>query len=241
MDCLTPVAVENRLRAALATITSLWDDMLEIPGTSSNRRPSEAELTRPEAVAALRREIHHELTVWARLVHRHFPTTDEQPATAPDVCDYLTRHSDKLATAGERALEGIEDSAEALTRFVYGTKKPAVALGPCPHLGCHDGTIRTTNDHDEEGRSLQRCDTCGEKHTTDEWLTLMNITRKPTLTADEVLDLAHKQFGIRLTAHALTCLTSKGTLTPISQTKPYTYDLTDAVRYLTARAAKTAA
>ena len=66
----------------------------------------------------------------------------------------------------------------------------------------------------------------------------MHITRKPALTRDEVIRLAHQQFGIRLTPHAVTCLTGKGTLTA---NKDGHYDLVDTVRYLTVRAAKTAA
>lgn len=237
---LTPAQIAGRIRASLHNITSLWDDMVELAGTSPTRDHAQSELTRPEAVANLRREIHHELSVWCDLIRRHFPTTDAPPPShnMHAICGYLTDHADQLAEAGRRALEGIEDSADAITRFVYGAKKPAIALGPCPLTDCATGTIRATPDTDHEGRPIQRCDTCNEKHTTDEWLTLMHITRKPALTRDEVIRLAHQQFGIRLTPHAVTCLTGKGTLTA---NKDGHYDLVDTVRYLTVRAAKTAA
>ena len=56
----------------------------------------------------------------------------------------------------------------------------------------------------------------------------------------ELIRLAHEDYGLDLTEHGITCLVSRGTLTPLdAKSRPQRYGYFACIDYLTARRART--
>lgn len=249
---LTPTQMAGRIRASLATIRDLYDEVLEPTGRALHHgnapvRADDADdsddLPRTDRVIAVRQEVGWQVQSWAQMLVEDLNLDDAPRDTndTPATCAWLQAHADDLAThdAGTDALEELTACAEALEHAVYGHKAPQLALCPCTDPTC-DGTVRATHDTNEHGQELARCDRCHTQQTAREWSLSNGIHERPPLTKADIVALAHEQFGLTLSTHGITCLVGRGMLTPIKRDeKPHRFDFADTVRYLTQRRMRT--
>lgn len=258
MDSLTQAQIAGRMTAALATVRSLWGDMLT-PSTSAghggtapildDHDESGADASRTLRIIAVRQEVNWQVRGWCQvLVEDHgvllrFYDPDE---TIPDghdtlgLCAYLRKHVDLMAQheAALDALQELEDCAQAVEHCVYGSSQRRQKLGDCPDPTC-DGDIRVTGGLDDDGRPLARCTRCKAERPQLEWAAPLGRSIPDSLTKRELIALAHDDYGLTLSEHGVTCLVSRGTLQPVDDKRPQRYPYMACIEYLTKRRART--
>ena len=249
---LTPAQIAGRMTAALATITSLWPDMLTPASSSrhggtapilSDDDESDADTPRTLRVVAVRQEVNWQVRGWAQVLIEDHDLDDRTPDghDTLGLCAYLRKHVDLMSTheAGLDALQELEDCAHAVEHCVYGAPVRRQALGPCPDPTC-DGTVRDNATFDDAGRRLASCTRCHVEQAQMDWAESMGITVPDSLTKHELIQLAHEDYGLTLTEHGITCLVSRGTLTPLDRkSRPQRYGYFACIDYLTERRART--
>ena len=232
---LTPAAIHNRLRAALATIDALYDEMLEPVSRSGQGGSSDAELNRTERIIAVREEIGYQ--TWATIE----AICDEHAIEEPTCSEYevtthtawLRGHADDFATytGATDALQEMEDCAEAVTNVVFGHHRPRLALGACTITAC-DGIVRDAG-QDDDGHQIARCAECGTTANVRWWAEQMRMPVRDTLTCAELIVIAHQQYGRRLTPAAIRQAVRRDMLHPIKDTRPQAFTMADCIGYLT--------
>lgn len=254
MDSLTPAQIAGRMTAALATVRSLWSDMLT-PSTSAghggtapildDHDESDADASRTLRIIAVRQEVNWQVRGWCQvLVEDH--DLDDAPTNGHDVlalCAFMRRHTDLMAEheAALDALQELEDCAQAVEHCVYGSSQRRQKLGDCPDPTC-DGDIRVVTGvagRDDEGRPLARCTKCKAERPQLEWAAPLGRSIPDSLTKRELIALAHDDYGLTLSEHGVTCLVSRGTLQPVDEKRPQRYPYMACIEYLTKRRART--
>ena len=243
-ELLTPAQIAGRMTAALATITSLWPDMLTPASSSrhggtapilSDDDESDADTPRTLRVVAVRQEVNWQVRGWAQVLIEDHNLDDRTPDghDTLGLCAYLRKHVDLMSTheANLDALQELEDCADAVTNVVFGHKRPRLALGACTITAC-DGTVRDAG-QDDDGHQIARCTHCGTTAGVRWWAEQMRMPVRDTLTGAELIVLAHQQYGRRLTPSAIKMAVKRQMLTPLPNTRPQEFTTAQCIGYLT--------
>ena len=229
---LTPAQIAGRMSAALATITSLWDDMLEPTGTATGGGHGDPRVIQ---VCNVRQEVNWQVRGWCQVLIEDHQLDDRTPDghDTLGLCAYLRKHVDLMAAheANLDALQELEDCADAVTNVVFGHKRPRLALGACTITAC-DGIVRDAG-QDDDGHQIARCAECGTTANVRWWAEQMRMPVRDTLTGAELIVLAHQQYGRRLTPSAIKMAVKRQMLTPLPNTRPQAFTMAQCVGYLT--------
>lgn len=227
---LTAQQIEGRLTAALATIASSWEAMIQPPSATARPRTSgtgallddrddrDTDMRHLDKLVHARREVTLTLNGWSRVVVQDHDVEHGIPEghDVPAMARFLSRWAHLMAE--HEAATDLLDEIEAVRRVVetwapptqhpphdWHPPRPTMRLGACP-LTWQDPTDATdkpcpgTLRGDDEG--WVRCDTCGTAAVMGWWEQHLPDAA-PLMTLDEVRLYLHRHHGMRLTLRGL--------------------------------------
>ena len=247
---------EGRIVKALYGITDLWDEMLLPTARRTGSRSggvllddtddSAADTPRTIQVIDIRLAVMHALRGWCQVivedhnVHHGIPNGTD----VPGMVTFLLRWRTQLADhdAADTILEELRDCHTAVRNCARPYRRTSMSLGPCPLTTQHPdtsdkapctGTVRTC-EGDAEAESWAQCTVCRERGVAAWWERQMfpEVTEDQqqdrTVTAQEIVTLAHKDFGRAITQQAVWQWTHRRTLPPVDpKARPLRYRLDD--------------
>ena len=136
---LNPVDIlTNQLRAALTTIDNTYDDTIEpvrrAIGAHVTMNSAHPPLPLAAAILDTRAAAHERAAYWAQLVQHGQHLTGLPAVDLHTLTAYLDKHAAWLAAHkwGTKALEELENSADALTQIVKDSAPHKFKVGSCP-------------------------------------------------------------------------------------------------------------
>lgn len=265
MNAITQSATESTQNAqtivnACMNILTGWSEMLNFqkspslePNFSSKRGGSNAkssadnsdsneDVTLIDAVISDRGYIESRVSSWARWMRAEYGFKLHDPCVEsmhgiPKSCAFIMANVDLIDDSDMLDLMAreLKRCAKMVDRVLSPWLDGPLLLGACPMKGC-DGVVTLKKQKRMDRDGIAACGRCGVKASTKEWEHLMKVETPNAVDAQQVIDLAHKQFGIRLTKRAIEGYVARGTLTPVdAEERPQKFYLTEVVAVLTKR------
>lgn len=219
-------AIETRLADALSTIEEHWDGMTTRPALRprGGRRP--APQSRPPVSAGItevRATCQSRMRTLGQALMEAHPDTPPPPADAygPTLAMWLWENVAPLSTVADAGdADELASSARQVLHHAAPTRPDWMRIGACPLL-LEDGTtcggeMRGWPHYtDKDGQAWCSCLGCGTRAVWSWWAAQGMGDPRQTMTTAEVVELAHREFGERITANAVHQAVKRGRLSPI--------------------------